>query len=442
MVAMVKIMYERLRHRRILIGSLTCLVGLVFLISHVKSNCHQTESSGTPTETDSHGIASLGFTHKEADSPEDKAQKSAELTTVPVEIVECSSNLRLTGSLLPEEKSQVASNVTGIVLKVLVDRGSVVKKGDILVQLDPTDAQNRLNEGLALADELRMKLGIEENPSDGAAFNPLEQPEVKLAKTALNLAETKLKRSAKLLEKQAISVEEHDQHVAEAESAAQRYRQAILLAKQIYQSYQTAIVRLAALRKAVADTTIIAPFDGIIAEKHVTVGEQVMPNPLSGGAKVATLVRMDPVRLSLTVPQQNVQNIQPGQKVKFRVDSFPQEVFTADVVRISPIVTTDTRSLVIEAQATNADGRLRPGLFITAEVELPKQHKEFYVPASAVQRQGEVGKVFVVRNDVVREQNRRPRRNEGEPNRGENRPDRKRPHRGESRGGRRRKDGA
>ena len=68
----------------------------------------------------------------------------------------------MTGSLAADAFSNVASNVNGIVVDIHVDLGSMVKKGEVMVQLDPTDPTNRLNEGLALAEELRTKLNLPE----------------------------------------------------------------------------------------------------------------------------------------------------------------------------------------------------------------------------------------------------------------------------------------
>ncbi len=157
----------------------------------------------------------------------------------------------------------------------------------------------------------------------------------------------------------------------EYELATQRYRQSLFQIKQAYQVCRTAQIKLAILAKAVDDTTIRAPFDGWVAEKLVAVGEQISSGMQA--TKVVTLVRIDPLRLSLTVPQQDIGRMRPGQTVRFRVDSFPDRVFEARVRFIAPVVANDTRSMVVEAVAPNPDGALRPGVFATAELELPKR---------------------------------------------------------------------
>ena len=340
--------------------------------------------------------ATLGFAQADVGV---KNASMARVETIGVEMVPRRNLLRLTGTLNADERSNVASNANGIVAEVRVDRGSVVKKGDVLVILDPTDAKNRLAEGTALVEELKAKLTWDD---ESAPFIAEEQPAVKLAKTSRALAATRKQRAESLLPKKAIAIDECEQYQSEYECAVQRCRQALEDVRQDYQAYQTAVAKLAALRKAVADTTILAPLDGIVAEKHVAVGEQV-----TGGfvaSKIVTMVRTNPLRLSVTLPQQDIGQIEPGQKVRFHVDSYPDKTFEAKVRYISPGVTNDTRALLVEAVVDNSDGALCPGLFATAELEVSAQRTDMLVPAAAVQRTGEVARVLVVRNGVAREQ--------------------------------------
>ncbi len=327
------------------------------------------------------------------------AAPRARLEIIPVEVVPRCDILRLTGTLVADEKSSVASNTSGIAAEVRVDRGSLVRKGDVLVQLDATDAKNKLAEGQAMLDELKARLGIDENTRD---FNPEDEPEVRLAKASADLAASNLKRSKDLYAKKVIPTETFDQAQTEYELAVQRYRQAMFLIRQAYSACRTAQIKLAILEKAVADTSIRAPFDGWVAEKLVAVGEQISAGMQA--TKVVTLVRIDPLRLSLTVPQQDIGRIQLDQTVRFHVDSFPDRTFEARVRFIAPVVTNDTRSMVVEAVAPNPERGLRPGLFATAELELKKQQPSVFVPFGAVQRMGEVARVFVVRDGVAREQ--------------------------------------
>jgi multidrug efflux pump subunit AcrA (membrane-fusion protein) len=167
------------------------------------------------------GKATLGLSNAE-DGTGGKSTSVVPMKTVAVEMVPRHALLHLTGSLVADEQSGVASNTNGIVSEVRVDRGSVVRKGDVMVQLDPTDAKNHLAEGIALAEELKAKLTWEKG-SD--AFVVDDQPEVKLAVAALALAASRKHRAEVLLPKNAIAVDECEQIRSEYDCAVQRCRQ-------------------------------------------------------------------------------------------------------------------------------------------------------------------------------------------------------------------------
>lgn len=387
--------FSRGSNRWWMIGGLVVVVGLGAALARFALSSPASASDHAAAAAA--GKATLGF-HDSAAGEGDKAS-AVTAQTVPVEVQRTHTALTLTGTLMADEKSCVASNVSGIVADVRVDRGSLVRKGDVLIQLDPTDAQNRLNEGLAVVEELRTRLGLENDKDE--PFDAENQPEVKMARASWQLAVAQYKRSSELFEKRVISNEAFDQVRTEYESSSYRFRQALNQIRQTYQAYKTSQTRLATLRKAVADTTITAPFDGLVAEKHVALGEYVASGPQA--AKLVTLVRINPLRLSLAVPQQSIGFVRVGQRVAFEVDSFPGRQFHGELRYIAPVVTADTRTLIAEAVVDNADGALRPGLFAKAQLELPEQKVELYVPPTAVQRTGEVARVFVVREGFARE---------------------------------------
>lgn len=142
--------------------------------------------------------------------------------------------------------------------------------------------------------------------------------------------------------------------------------------------------------------------DGWVAERNISVGERIIA--LFPGAKLVTLLRIDPLRLTLTVPQQDMAQIKIGQTVTFRTDAFPGRQFTGTVRYISPTVTADNRSLCVEALVPNSKAELLPGLFVTAELQLDQKQTEFYLPPSAICNRGDVAAVFVIRGGTLREQ--------------------------------------
>ena len=146
-----------------------------------------------------------------------------------------------------------------------------------------------------------------------------------------------------------------------------------------------------------ADTVVRAPFAGLVADRGVSVGDWV-----NRGASVATVVRVDPLRVELTVPEQAVARIAEGQTVVLRVDAYPGRSFEARVRFVSPTLRADQRALTVEAILPNADGLLKPGLFASAEIETTAD-SALVVPAPVVQTSGATSRLFVVRGDRVEE---------------------------------------
>ncbi len=360
-------------------------------------------ASLTGCTSDKDQKVSLGFTEVPITTEKQDAQVDLHpITVVPVEVLKENRTLRLTGTLTPDEQSNVASRVGGMVQEVLVDRGSVVKKGELLVKIDATNAENYLAEGLASIQEIAVRLGLKDT---NEKFSPAQQPEVKSAKASLNLAEITFQRNRQLHEKQVISTAELDRARSEYETARQRHEQAWSQAAQLYQSYQTARVRIRTLQQAVEDTSVTAPFAGMVSEKHVAPGETLgagMAGP-GGGGRVMTLLRIDPLRLLVTVPGRSISQVTPGQRVEFQVDAFPGRTFTGAIIRVSPALEAETRSLTVEASVANEDKLLRPGMFATAQLVLPEQKKSVFVPESAVIRRGDIARIFVVEDGIARE---------------------------------------
>lgn len=341
--------------------------------------------------------AELGVAKSAEDAEADLEAGPASVPAVPVEAVTENETIRLPGSLAADEEAEVGVNVAAPVKAVHVERGSIVEAGDVLVELDPTDMQNMLAEGEAAVEELRVRLGLEK---DDSVFAPENQPEVQSAKAALDLATVSRDRVAGMVREGIASKEMLDQAETEYRSAEQRYQQALFQVRQLYQSYLTAKTRLKSLNKAVSDTIIRAPFSGWIKQRQASVGERVAPG---NEGIVATVVKIDPLRLVLTVPQQYAAQVSTGQKVVFRVEGFPDRVFEGEVRYVAPALDANSRSLTVEALVPNADRTLRPGLFATAELALPTTATKLFVPATAVLRQGEVAVLYVVQDGVARQ---------------------------------------
>ncbi len=302
--------------------------------------------------------------------------------------------LRVSGTLLPDEQAEVSAEAAGRVIETPVERGSRVAQGSVLARVAPAETSAQLQEAEANAAQLEARLGL----APGQAFDATHVPDVMNARAALDLAEAEFGRIGSLLEQKVVSRSEYDQRRMQVEAARQQYQVAQNVAQQSYRSLEAARARIVLARKASADTYIRAPFAGQVAERLVSIGDYV-----TRGAHVATVVRVDPMRVELTIPEQSVSLVKVGQPVKVTVEAYPGEVFSATVRFVSPSLKADQRALTVEAIARNADGRLKPGLFATALIQQPESTPALLVPATAVETMAGTSRVYVLNGNTVEE---------------------------------------
>ncbi|HZR26495.1 MAG TPA: efflux RND transporter periplasmic adaptor subunit [Vicinamibacterales bacterium] len=302
--------------------------------------------------------------------------------------------VRATGSLTAEEQADVAAEVAGRVVSAPIERGTAVTQGAELIRISPTETDAQLKEAQANAAQIEARLGIR---GDGA-FDVNKVPEVQTAKASYDLAQSEFTRIESLLSQKVVSQSEYDQRRTQMEATRQQYEAAKNAAAQQYQSLQAARARVALAQKAFADTTVRAPFTGAIAQRLVTTGDYV-----TKGMKVAVVVRTNPLRVQLTVPEQFVSAVAVGSPVNFEVDAYPDRQFQGTVRYVSPSLQADQRALTIEAIVPNPNGELKPGFFATAHIEQPKKAPGILVPASAVQITSGTSRVYVVNGDRAEE---------------------------------------
>ena len=302
--------------------------------------------------------------------------------------------IRATGSLMAEEQADVAAETAGRVVAAGIERGTPVSQGAELIRLSATETDAQLKEAEANAAQIEARLGI----SGGAALDVNAVPEVQNAKASADLAQAEFARIKSLLDQRVVSQSEYDQRRTQAEAARQQYEAAKNGAAQQYQSLQAARARVSLAHKAFTDTVVRAPFNGVVAQRLVTVGDYV-----TKGMKVAVVVRVNPLRVQLTVPEQAVSAMAPGQPVTFEVDAYPGRRFEGKVKYVSPALQADQRALTVEALVPNGDGVLKPGLFATARIEQPGRTPGVLVPAASVQTISGTSRVYVVAGDRAEE---------------------------------------
>jgi membrane fusion protein, multidrug efflux system len=302
--------------------------------------------------------------------------------------------IRVTGTLMAEEQSDVAAETPGRVVAAPIERGSTVTANAELIRLSPTETEAQLKEAEANAAQIEARLGL----TAGGAFEVNNVPEVQNAKAAYDLAQSEFNRIQSLLDQRVVSPSEYDQRRTQMEAARQQYEAARNAASQQFRSLEAAQARVTLARKAFADTVVRAPFTGAVAERLVSVGDYV-----TRGMKVAVVVRTNPLRVKLTIPEQFISVVGYGQPVNFQVDAYSNRTFEGKVQYVSPSLQADQRALTVEAVVPNPTGELKPGLFATARIEEKTRTAAVLVPTAAVQTIGGTSRLFVVNGDRVEE---------------------------------------
>lgn len=345
-------------------------------------------------------VSSVGIT---ACGPGERDVRDTSAEVVPVVIAtrvaegrEKPVSLTLDGTLVADEESLLTSVVAGRVVEVLVERGTVVTEGQPIVRLRDVDYRLQAASARAQLDQARARLGMAEG--GGAVPRAEEMPDVRAAHSALGLAESNLERAEELARRGVLSTQALDETRTRAAEAREQYQTALNGARASIASLASARTTLSQANTSASEATVRAPFAGEIASRNVSVGEYVSPQ-----TPIVSLVRTDPLRIEVQVPQQHLMAVRPGQTVRIQVDAIPNRTFEGTVRYVSAAVQRETRGLAVEAVVPNPERLLRPGLFATARIETGQMQDVAIVPASAVMTEAGVDRVFVVRDGVIEE---------------------------------------
>lgn len=283
--------------------------------------------------------------------------------------------LDVTGELRADAQIDLAAETDGRVVLAAFERGQAVAAGSVLVQLDAEEAEQRLAEAVATAEQTRQRLQL----TAGATFDPNATPEVRSARITMERAEIEAQRYDRVVDSGAVSRTLRDQKHASWLEAKERHDAEVARARELFCALQAQEARVALARRTLADTCVQMPWSGMVYQRHVTAGQFVRR-----GERLATLVRIDPLRIVLTVPESATASMRCGQPLTLEVRSRPGETFAAEIAHIAPGLDPASRALSIEAVVPNKDCRLQPGSFAEARLELPGNRDSVVVPRSAL----------------------------------------------------------
>ena len=313
----------------------------------------------------------------------------------PVKVAQASEismeqTVSVTGTLAAYDQATVSAKVPGRMKSIAVDLGSVMKQGQVIAQIEQQDYQLRLQQAEAGLAQARARVGLSPEGKDDR-IDPEATGTVRQAKAMLDDARLKLERAQSLVQRGVIAKAQLDGADAEHKVALSRYQDAI---EEIRNRQAVVVQRRSELeiaRQQLADSTIYAPFDGVVQEKRASIGEY-----LSAASPIVNVVRMDPLRLRAEVPERDARNVKAGQEVRVTLEGDPN-VYAGKIARISPTITAQNRVLIVEAEVHN-NGQLRPGSFARAEIVSAGGSSALAVPSNAVVSFAGIDKVILVQD--------------------------------------------
>lgn len=331
-----------------------------------------------------------------------------------------------TGNLAGDAQTDVAPAVAGKIVEVNFDVGSFVQKGSVLLRLDDRDARIRIeqaqaqveqqksavNQAVAALRQAQVRLGVK----DGEVFDIATFSQVKSVTAQLVLAEKELARTQRLFDTGDASKSSLDQrrsqrdaligqldearsNAAVAVKAINSAESAVALAKSGVATAQTQVEQA---QKALADTVIYAPISGYVSERVSDPGEYISPS--APNTKIATIVRTSPLRLKIDIPEAAIAKVSVGQSISLQTSAYPDRNFAGTVARILPNLNVSARTLTVEATVANSDGLLKPGQFATVRITEGKPANAVMIPASAIKTEGDVNKIYIIKDGIAREQ--------------------------------------
>ena len=318
----------------------------------------------------------------------DKAAR--QVKTARVEEMPFGETVIANGTLAAYDQSTASAKVAGRLSAISVDLGSVVRRGQMVAQVEVSDYRLRVQQAEASLAQARARVGLSPDGRDDTV-NPEQTGTVRQARAVLDEAKVSRDRAAKLVQQGVIARSEFDTADATHKVAVSRYQDAIEEIRNRQALVAQRRSELALARQQLADTAVYAPLDGIVQQKRASIGEY-----LAAGAPVVDIVRMNPLRLQAEVPERDAGTVRFGQNVRVTIAGDPT-IYLGQIKRLSPVITAQNRMLMVEADVQN-NGGLRPGSFAKAEIVTNDAKMAVTVPNSSIVTFAGIEKVIVVQN--------------------------------------------
>ena len=303
----------------------------------------------------------------------------------------------LNGTLAAEEQVEASFRVTGRIEQILVDLGSPVHKGQVVAKLMAVDYALRVQQANAALQQALARLGMTAD-GEGTAINPERTALVRQNSAVRDQARLQRDRVKTFFDRGLSSRADLDAADAALEVAEGRYQDAL---EEIRNRQGIVLQRRSEMdlaREQLEGTELKSPIDGAVKERQASAGEHRTP-----GQPVMTIVKTDPLRLRLAVPERAAVRLRQGQSVRVHVEGDPI-VHDGHLVRLGAAIDEANRTLPVEAAVSNPRGLLRPGTFSTVEIVVNEKDHALVVPQSALLTFAGVQKVVLVKDGKAHEQ--------------------------------------
>jgi RND family efflux transporter MFP subunit len=349
-------------------------------------------------------FVALCFIPSACSRSEDHNTKQAEAAAAPaaisieaaaIEVRDVQRSVEAVGTLNPNEEVTVSNQVEGVVEKLYVDLGDVVRAGQVIAELDTRELELAVHQQEAALQQELARVGLTD---PNASIDEASTSQVRQAEAQFADARIRLDRTRKLAESGVVAQQQLDAQQAQFDAADAALRSSRETVRNIRASIAARKAALALAQKKLADAKIVAPMSGFVKERPAAVGLFLRAN-----SPVITIVQNSPLRLQAEVPESAVAYVKAGRAVHFRVDAFPDRTFEGRISRIAPSVDQQSRTLKLEAIVNNADGSLKPGFFARVSIQTDRTEKVMIAPVEALTTAAGIEKVFLIDNGKISE---------------------------------------
>src|SRR5271157_2698767 len=303
-------------------------------------------------------------------------------TTVPVKVgqahrFQAPATVPVSGSVVsPDNPSNVAFLVSGKAIQAGPREGDYVKRGQVLAAIDPTDYSLGVKAAVAQAAAAQAVLQKVESP---VRPELLEQ-----ARVAFERAQDEYQRMKQVYEAKSLPPNDFEKFKAVYEASRQQYEQARAGGQKEDRAQARAALEQATAaediaRKHLADATLTAPVDGFIANRSVEVGDMA-----SAGRPVFQIVQLDPVEISVGVPESDIHLVRTGQTATVQIPALPGDTFQGVVRVINVAADPSTRTYMVRIAVPNPRHALRLGMIAEARIRGDRQLDVMTVPGDAI----------------------------------------------------------